>query len=114
VTNPERRKSLREPDKRFSFPLMVEDAVTIAGYTIVRSVQEPGWRYSRDDPRAAEDGGWCRANHVGVVLSGHWGADLRDGTRLEWGPDDAFDCPPEHDGYTVGNDPCVMIEWSQD
>jgi hypothetical protein len=28
------------------------------------------------------------------------------------GPDDVFDCPPGHDGYTIGDEPAVMIEWS--
>jgi class 3 adenylate cyclase len=109
---PPRRKSLRDPDERITLPGVTEDYVEIAGYTVARSVQEAGWRYSRDDPRATEDGGWCQAHHVGVVVSGHWGADLRDGTRLEWGPDDVFDCPPDHDGFTVGDEPCVMIEWA--
>jgi class 3 adenylate cyclase len=106
-----RRKSLRDPDQRVALPGVTEDYVEIGGYTVARSVQEPGWRYSRNDPRAADDGGWCSAHHVGVVISGRWGAELRDGTRLEWGPDDVFDCPPDHDGYTVGDEPCVMIEW---
>ena len=108
---PVRRKSLREPDERVTLPGVTEDYVEIAGYTVARSVQDAGWRYSRHDPRAAEDGGWCSAHHVGVVISGRWGAELRDGGRLEWGPDDVFDCPPDHDGYTLGEEPCVMIEW---
>lgn len=109
---PVRRKSLREPDERVVMDGVAEDYVEIGGYTVARSVQEAGWRYSRDDPRAAEDGGWCQAHHVGVVVSGRWGAELRDGTRLEWGPDDVFDCPPDHDGFTIGDERCVMIEWA--
>jgi hypothetical protein len=36
---------------------------------------------------------------------------LRDGSKLEFGPDDVYDIPPGHDGYTVGDEPVVMIEW---
>ena len=106
------RRSFDEPDDRFAYAGMIEMTVRIAGYAVTRSIQDAGWRYSTADPRAAEDGGWCGAHHVGVVLSGRWGADLRDGTRLEWGPGDAFDCPPGHDGYTVGDEACEMIEWA--
>ena len=31
---------------------------------------------------------------------------------MEFGPNDVFDVPPEHDGFTVGDEPCVQIEWS--
>jgi class 3 adenylate cyclase len=106
-----RRKSLRTPDESVDLPGVVEDIVEIGGYTVARSIQQPGWRWSLDT-RAAIQGTWCEAHHVGVVLSGRWGAELRDGTVLEWGPDDVFDCPPGHDGYTVGDEPCVMIEWA--
>jgi class 3 adenylate cyclase len=37
---------------------------------------------------------------------------MRDGTKLEFGPDDAFEIPAGHDGYTLGDEPCVQIEWS--
>lgn len=37
---------------------------------------------------------------------------MRDGTALEYGPDDVYDIPPGHDGYTIGEEPAVMIEWS--
>jgi hypothetical protein len=46
------------------------------------------------------------------MLSGRQGAVLRDGEVLEFGPDDVYDIPPGHDGYTIGDAPCVMIEWS--
>jgi class 3 adenylate cyclase len=37
---------------------------------------------------------------------------MRDGTTLQFGPDDVFEIPPGHDGYTLGDEPCVQIEWS--
>jgi class 3 adenylate cyclase len=105
------RKSLREPDESIRFVGITEEIVEIAGFTVGRTVSQPGWRWSQNDPRALTDGAWCQAHHVGVVLSGRWGAELLDGTLLEWGPEDVFDCPPGHDGYTVGDEPCTSIEW---
>jgi class 3 adenylate cyclase len=105
-------KNLSTPDETIEFDGIIEELVDIAGFTVGRSVQQPGWRWSTHDPRAKVEGAWCGAHHVGVVLSGRWGAHFRDGSSFEWGPDDVFDCPPGHDGYTVGDEPCVMLEWS--
>jgi class 3 adenylate cyclase len=55
---------------------------------------------------------WCTARHVGIVLSGRFGVLLKDSTALEFGPDDVYEIASEHDGYTIGDEPCVVIEWS--
>ncbi len=104
-------KNLREPDESIQFPGIREDLVEIAGMTVARTVQDPGWRWSTD-MRHLVGGEWCEARHIGVVISGRWGAVLRDGTVIEFGPDDVYDLPPGHDGYTIGDEPAVMIEWS--
>jgi class 3 adenylate cyclase len=57
-------------------------------------------------------GDWCIARHVGVVVSGRMGVDLKDGARFELGPNDVFDIPPGHDAYVVGEEPLVEIDWS--
>jgi class 3 adenylate cyclase len=85
--------------------------VEIAGMTVARTVQDPGWRWSTD-MQPLVGGEWCEARHIGVVISGRLGALMRDGTVLEFGPDDVYDIPPGHDGYTIGEEPAVMIEWS--
>ena len=104
-------KSLARPDEIIRFPGITEALVEVAGMTIARTVQEPGWRWSTD-VRPLVGGEWCEARHIGVMLSGRQGFLLRDGRSLEFGPDDVFDVPPGHDGYTVGDEPAVMIEWS--
>jgi class 3 adenylate cyclase len=104
-------KNLRTPDEAIRFPGITEDLVDLGDLTVGRSVQEPGWRWSTH-LRPIVGGDWCKARHVGVVLSGRLGAQLKDGTVLELGPDDVYDIPPEHDGYTIGDDPCVLLEWS--
>ena len=45
------------------------------------------------------------------MVSGRLGIDFPDGTRVVFGPGDVFDIPPGHDGYTVGDEPCVQVEW---
>jgi class 3 adenylate cyclase len=108
---PEPPKNLSRPEESIRFPGITEDLVEIAGMTVARTVQEPGWRWSTD-MQPLVGGEWCEARHIGLMLSGRLGALLRDGTILEFGPDDVYDIPPGHDGYTVGDEPAVMIEWS--
>jgi class 3 adenylate cyclase len=104
-------RNLGNPDESIRFPGITEDLVEIAGMTVARTVQEPGWRWSTD-MQPLIGGDWCEARHIGVVMSGRWGALMRDGTVLEFGPDDVYDIAPGHDGYTIGEEPAVMIEWS--
>lgn len=104
-------KNLREPDETIRFPLITEDLVDVGDITVGRTIQEPGWRWSTHT-RPLVGGDRCQARHVGVVLSGRFGVELQDGTTLEFGPDDVYDIPPGHDGYTIGDEPCVLIEWS--
>lgn len=106
-----RSKSLRSPDERIELPGVTEDIIDIGGFTIGRVVQQPGWRWSTD-LRPVVGGEWCQARHVGMVLSGGFGVLLEDGTTVEFGPEDVYDVPPGHDGYTIGDEPAVLIEWS--
>jgi class 3 adenylate cyclase len=105
------RGNLDAPDEVLEFPLIRAGLVELGDLTVGLFVAEPGWRWSEHiKPRVG--GEWCRARHVGVVLSGRLGIDFADGTSVEFGPNDVFDIPPGHDGYTVGDEPCVQIEWS--
>ena len=104
-------KNLNRPDESVRLPGVEEDLVHAGDEIVARIVQHPGWRWS-SDMRAIAGGQWCETHHVGLNLSGRQGATLRDGTVLEFGPDDIYDIPPGHDGYTIGDEPCVMIEWS--
>jgi class 3 adenylate cyclase len=104
-------KSLRQPDERIDFPGIVEEILDLGDVTVGRVVSEPGWRWSTHvRPEVGTER--CEARHVGVVVSGRFGVLLRDGTRLEMGPYDVYDIPPGHDGWTVGDQPLEVIEWT--
>jgi class 3 adenylate cyclase len=106
-----RPKNLGRPDESVRLPGVEEDLVHVGDEIVARIVQHPGWRWS-NDMRSVAGGRWCESHHVGLNVSGRQGVELRDGTVLEFGPDDIYDIPPGHDGYTIGDEPCVMIEWS--
>lgn len=105
------KKSIVQPDEHVDVPKVTQDLVEIGDFTIGRLVHEPGWRWSTHmKPRVGGD--WCMAHHVGVILSGRLGIELADGTTVELGADDAYDIPPGHDGYVIGDESVVAIEWS--
>jgi adenylate/guanylate cyclase family protein len=101
-------KSFEAPDDVVEFPRIRSRIVELGDLTVGELVSQPGWRWS-EDMRPQIGGDWCQARHVGFVVSGRLGVDFSDGTHLEIGPGDVFDIPPGHDGYTVGDEPCVQI-----
>ena len=104
-------RSIDAPDETVEMGGIVEHLVNIGGLTVSRSVQPPGWRWSeRFKPLVG--GEWCQANHVGIVLSGRQVVHLDDATEYELGPGDLYDVRPGHDAWTVGDEDCVMLEWS--
>jgi class 3 adenylate cyclase len=104
-------KSLETPDNVIEFPHMRAHIVELGDITVGELVSQPGWRWSVD-MKPTVGGEWCQARHVGVVVSGRFGVLFSDGSEAEFGPGDVFDIPPSHDGFTIGDEPCVQIEWS--
>jgi class 3 adenylate cyclase len=104
-------RSFERPDSVIEFPRMRARVVELGDMTVGELVSQPGWRWSVD-MKPTVGGEWCRARHVGVIVSGRLGMVFDDGTEAEFGPGDVFDVPPGHDGFTVGDEPCVNIEWS--
>ena len=106
-----RFKSLAAPDETIEMPGVVQHQVDVGDITVGRVVHEPGWRWSTH-VRPLVGGDWCQARHVGIVLSGRLGIILEDGTTFDLEPDDVYEIPPGHDGYVIGHETVVLIEWS--
>ena len=104
-------RSFDTPDETIEFGGILEQLITIDGLTVSRSVQPAGWRW-RKDFQPLVGGEWCQAHHVGIVLSGRQAILLDDGTEYELGPGDLYDVRPGHDGWTVGDEDSVLLEWS--
>jgi quercetin dioxygenase-like cupin family protein len=50
-------------------------------------------------------------HHLGYVLSGRMRVRMNDGAEAEVGPGDVVEIDPGHDAWTVGDDPCVMLDF---
>jgi class 3 adenylate cyclase len=103
-------KSLQTPDEVEQYELVSQALVELGDLTVARLVFRPGWRWSSFMPQVV-GGDWCQARHVGVVLGGRFGFTFEDGTTVEIKTDDVFDIPAGHDGYTVGDEDCILLEW---
>lgn len=104
-------RNFDQPDEIVEFGGVVEQLVSMGGLTVSRAIQPPGWRWSTHF-KPLLGGEWCMAHHVGYVLSGRQGVHMENGSVVELGPGDLYDVPPGHDGFTIGDEPCVMLEWS--
>jgi len=104
-------KSFRRPDEVVRLPKLTVRLVELGELTLGYEVTEPGWRWSTH-VRPSVGGDWCQVRHVGVILSGRLGIRMADGTELEYGPEDVLDISPGHDGFTVGDEPCVSLTWA--
>jgi ketosteroid isomerase-like protein len=83
------------------------------GFTLMKGIFEPGWRWSVDVAPIAGTP-TCRTHHHGYVLSGTMHVRMDDGTESMVHAGDMFDLPPGHDAWVEGDQPCVMIDSSAD
>ena len=106
------QKNLNKPDETRPFKGKGNMAVvTIGEATVGRGTFEPGWKWSSNvKPIAGTDS--CQANHTAYVLSGRMIVKANDGTQIEYGPGDVMIATAGHDAWTVGNEPCILIDWT--
>lgn len=89
------------------------ELASAGGLTLMRGVFEPGWRWSADiAPMAGTQS--CQARHLGHVVSGAMRIRMDDGSEHDLGPGDLFDLPAGHDAWVLGQEPCVMVDYSPD
>ncbi|MEU7568777.1 cupin domain-containing protein [Streptomyces fradiae] len=79
--------------------------------SVGRAVFEPGWRWSEHvKPLAGTES--CQAAHTGYVVSGRMKVVMDSGESVEVAPGDFVSIEPGHDAWVVGDDPCVMLDWT--
>jgi ketosteroid isomerase-like protein len=86
---------------------------TAGGLSLMKAVFEPGWRWSVDVAPLAGTAS-CPTRHLGYVLSGRMQVRMDDGREQLVETGDLFDLPAGHDAWVLGDDDCVMIDYSPD
>jgi class 3 adenylate cyclase len=105
------RKSFDEPETVREFPNGSVVSVALDETVLGRFRFEPGWRWSHDvRPIVGTDS--CQNRHVGVCLEGSLHVQLDDGTTMDIVPNDAYEIPPGHDAWVVGDTAWLTYEWT--
>ena len=103
-------RSFDGPDDTKTMDKTTLEVVDLAGGKIQRSTFQPGWRWSECvGPTMGADR--CQVEHIGYAVSGHLHVEHDDGTTSEIQAGDVFRVAPGHDGWVVGDEPIVMIEF---
>jgi hypothetical protein len=102
-------RTFAEPDDRMAFPRGHADVVNVGGHRLLRVTFEPGFRWS-DQMAPAAGTARCQLRHVFWVLSGRLGLRLPDGSNVEVGPGGLIALAPDHDSWTIGDEPVAFLD----
>jgi hypothetical protein len=103
-------KSFGKPDEVREFPKGRLELVQIGGVTVGRAIFEPGWRWSTSVKPIAKTES-CQAPHFQYQVSGVLRVRMDDGTEYESRAGDVTRIPSGHDGWVVGDEPVVAIDF---
>ena len=106
------KKSLDSPDETLAFEKEKIELVNLgAGFSIARVTLEPGWSWEKHvKPRVNTKS--CEVAHASLVVSGRARTVMDDGTVVDSGPGDVGIVPSGHNTWVVGDEPCVIIDFS--
>jgi quercetin dioxygenase-like cupin family protein len=105
-----KNSSSPEETRPFADGMGQADVVQLNGEPVLRGTFEPGWRWSEHvKPIAKTDS--CQAPHRMYCISGRMRVRMDDGQELEIGPGDFAAIAPGHDAWTVGDEPCIAVDW---
>jgi class 3 adenylate cyclase len=104
-------KRFDEPDEFKRLELLTEQVVILGEVHVARTVLEPGWSWA-EHVKPIVGTPSCLHHHQGVVLSGQLEVETDAGARRVIRPGEAFDIPPGHNAWVVGDEPVVSIEFA--
>lgn len=102
-------KCFDDPDQRMDFPKGEAAIVGFKDRKIWRVRFDPDFRWTNDmSPIAGTE--TCQLQHLLHVLSGRMGLRLPDGTHREVKAGDVVAVGPDHDSWTIGDEPVVFLD----
>ncbi len=104
------QKTFAKPDEVRAFEKGKLELVNIGGGVVGRLTLQPGWRWSSHVKPIVKTE-WCEEAHFQYLVSGRLRARMKNGEEYEAGPGSVISLPAGHDGWVVGNEPAVLIDW---
>jgi quercetin dioxygenase-like cupin family protein len=103
------RKSFDAADEEFPLGQKARgERVTLDGLSVLRATFEPGWHWTE---HVSTD--LCTRRHAGYVISGRLHVVTNDGGEAQLEPGDVVTIEPGHDAWTVGDEPCVFVDFAE-
>jgi hypothetical protein len=92
------------------FPNLRIDVGRAGACRVKRTLYKPGFKWSKDmKPVLGTDG--CQYAHVGFLARGEVHIEYPDGCILKLKAPQVVAIEPGHDGWVVGDEPAVLIEF---
>jgi hypothetical protein len=101
-------RTFDEPDETIQDDMGSADQLSVGGLSVWRAVVMPGWRYTE-----WAGGDLCSAPHALYIESGRLHVLMDDGTEAEGSPGAVMVIEPGHDAWTIGDEPCVFIDFGE-
>ena len=108
------KKSLNAPDEVIEVNRGRMQVVRIGDEEVWRSTFEPGWNWDEDFKELAEGATSCPMTHREYVVSGRIRYLSDDGTETIGKPGDFLFIRPGHRAWTLGDRPCVLLDWANE
>jgi uncharacterized cupin superfamily protein len=103
VKNPSHGKN-----KRVFIDGSERNVADLPSMSIGKGVYQPGWRWSKHaGPQTEKES----TRHIGYIVSGSMVIQDASGQETTVGPGDAFEIGPNHDGWVIGDEPCVALDF---
>ena len=100
---------LRDSESRMIGGVQI-DVVRAGAGRVKRIIYPPGFRWSKNmKPVTGTD--LCMHAHVGFLAAGQVHIEYADGCTREFAAPQAMVIEPGHDGWVVGGEPAVVIEF---
>ena len=102
-------RTFDQPDDQMTFPRGHADIVRAGTHRVLQITFEPGFRWSQDMAPIARTAR-CQLQHVFWVVSGQMGLQLEDGTEVSVGAGQLVSLAPNHDSWTIGEQPVTFLD----
>ncbi len=104
------KKNFNSPDETANPGDKVKvETVSFGNIKIQKITAGPGWKWS-ESLKPVLKTETCQKDHLLYMISGTLASQLTGGEVEELTAGDVVNIPPDHDGWTVGNEAAVWLE----
>ena len=104
------KKNFMKPDETQSPPYSKIETIKIGNVTASKITYQPGWQWSKHIKPVAGTAS-CQVHHFGFLISGRLHVKLDDGQEMDIEAGDVVEIPSGHDGWVVGKEPAVFLQF---